>query len=179
MDSYRVVQLENEIAQLKKEKAQLAYQFEDFRQNAALHWPEARSRDYRWPASVAPLDLSVSLFEKGRKLFKQNKWESALNEFQKIVDSFPQSRWITESYYYMCEVYFQVRDFKSSTACVAQMAELFPENSLTGFQLLRLAQVHEMHGQAAEALEIYRMVGQYFSEPILRRQARESVARLE
>lgn len=175
---YRVEKLEKELAQAKEEKAKLAYQFEDFRQNAALHWPEARKKDYRWPASIT-VDLSSALYEKGRGLFRDKKWDLALDVFTDLIKSYPQSRWIAEAYYYECETLFQVRDFKSSATCVSEMIELFPENPLSGIQLMRLGQVHEIHGQLAEALEIYRLVNEQFKEPELQRQSRDSISRLE
>lgn len=175
---FRAEQLEKEVSLLKKEKAKISYQFEDFRQNAALHWPEARKRDYRWPASIT-VDLSSALYEKGRKLFHQKKWDQSLGVFEELMTSFPQSKWIAEAYYYRCETFFQVRDFKSTASCVGEMAELFPENPLTGFQLMRLGQVHEIHGQLEEATEVYRIVAQQFAEPLLTKQANESMKRLE
>lgn len=175
---YKAEKLEKEVAELKKDKAKLAYQFEDFRQNAALHWPEARKKDYRWPASIT-VDLSSTLYEKGRKLFQEKKWDQSSDVFVELIRDYPQSKWIAESYYYKCEILFQVRDFKASASCISEMAELFPENTLTGFQLMRLAQTHEIHGQVAEAIEVYRLVSEQFKEPMLVRQARESMARLE
>lgn len=175
---YQAKQLEHELAEVKAEKAKLAYQFEDFRQNAALHWPEARKKDYRWPASIT-VDLSSALYEKGRAYFHEKKWDQSLEVFADLIKSFPQSRWVVEAIYYQCETLFQVRDFKQSAACVAEMTELFPENPLTGFQLMRLGQVHEIHGQTPEALEIYRLINQQFHEPELLRQSRASMQRLE
>lgn len=175
---FKAEKLERELALVKKEKAKLAYQFEDFRQNAALHWPEARKKDYRWPASIT-VDLSSALYEKGRKLFQEKKWDQSAEVFTEIIRDFPQSKWIAESYYYNCEILFQVRDFKASSSCISEMTELFPENTLTGFQLMRLAQTHEIHGQLAEAIEVYRLVSVQFKEAMLVRQARDSMARLE
>lgn len=170
--------LKSELASVQTEKAKIAYQFEDFRQNAALHWPEARKRDYRWPASVT-VDLSTTIYEKARKLFQEQKWEEALKNFEKIETDFPYSKWIVEAHYYACETHFQVRDYKASSDCISQMVELFPENPLTGFQLMRLAQMHEINGQMSEASEIYRIIENQFSEPILKKQSRESLSRLE
>lgn len=170
--------LKSELAKLKSENQLLGYQFEDFRQNAALHWPEARKKDYRWPASVV-LDLSSSQYEKGRVYFKKGQFGESVQIFELLIAEFPYSKWITESYYYRCESYFQVRDFKNFTACAAEMVELFPENALTGFQLLRLAQTHEIHGQLPEAFELYRLVeNQFKNESVLLNQAGESVTRL-
>jgi TolA-binding protein len=177
-DGIRVEQMEKELAELNQEKAKIAYQFEDFRQNAALHWPEARKRDYRWPASVT-IDLSTTLYEKGHKLFTEKKWDEALEVFTKILTDFPYSKWVTESQYYSCEINFQVRDYKETAECVAQMVEMFPENPLTGFQLMRLGQVHEMNGQLDEAVEVYRIVQTQFDEPLLKAQSTESIKRLE
>lgn len=176
--SFRVENMERELASLNQEKAKLAYQFEDFRQNAAIHWPEARKRDYRWPASIT-VDLSTSLYEKGRHLFQEKKWDESLQVFTKLITDFPYSKWVTEAQYYSCEINFQVRDLKATSECVGQMVEMFPENTLTGFQLMRLGQVHEINGQNTEAAEIYRIVQTQFKEPILKTQSTESIKRLE
>lgn len=176
---FELEKLKTQIATINKEKKLLSYQFEDFRQNAALHWPEARKKDYRWPASVT-LDLSSSQYEKGRHLFKNGKMDAAYQVFDLLISEYPHSKWITESYYYRCEILFQNRDYKNFTACASEMVELFPENSLTGFQILRLAQSHEIHGQTAEALELYRLVrNQFSSEAVLNEQALSSVDRLK
>jgi TolA-binding protein len=175
---FEVEKLKTQIAAINKEKKLLSYQFEDFRQNAALHWPEARKRDYRWPASVN-LDLSSTQYEKGRQLFKKGQMDAAYQVFDLLITEFPHSKWITESYYYRCEILFQSRDYKNFTTCASEMVELFPENTLTGFQILRLAQTHEIHGQTAEALELYRLVrNQFSSEPVLNEQSLSSVQRL-
>ena len=176
--NYEVVNLKKQLASAVKEKKLLGYQFEDFRQNAALHWPEARKKDYRWPASVE-LDLSSSQYEKGRALFKKGQMDAAYQTFDLLITEYPYSKWITESYYYRCEILFQNRDFKNFTGCASEMVELFPDNALTGFQILRLAQSHEIHGQAVEALELYRLVeNQFKSEPVLKGQSQDSVQRL-
>lgn len=175
---FEVEELKKQVASLQTEKNRIAYQFEDFRQNAAVHWPEARKQDYRWPASQS-FDLSSSQYEKGRVLFKQGSLDSALQNFELLIAEFPYSKWIAESYYYRCEILFQMRDFKKFTSCVTEMTELFPENTLTGFQLLRFAQTHEIHGQMAEALEIYRLIqNQFGSDGVLKGQAGESLERL-
>ncbi len=176
--NFKLLKIEAELAELKEEKANLAYQFEDFRQNAALHWPEARKKDYRWPASIT-VDLSTSLYEKGRRLFQEKKWDESLAIFNQLLSEYPYSKWVTEAQYYLCEVEFQVRDFKATADCVTQMVEMFPESELTGFQLMRLGQVHEINGQVGEASEVYQIVQSQFEEPILKRQSTESIKRLE
>lgn len=170
--------MKTELASLNQEKAKLAYQFEDFRQNAALHWPEARKGDYRWPASV-PLDLSTSLYEKSRRLFQEKKWDQSLAGFTQLLTEYPYSKWVVEAQYYSCEIQFQIRDYKATSECVSEMVEIFPENALTGFQLMRLAQVHEINGQTEEATEIYQVIYDQFSEPLLKTQSIESIKRLE
>lgn len=176
--TFKVEQMQSELASLQQDKAKLAYQFEDFRQNAAMHWPEARKRDYRWPASIT-VDLSTSLYERGRRLFQEKKWDESLAVFNKILVDFPYSKWVAEAQYYSCEINFQVRDLKATAECVSQMVEMFPESVLTGFQLMRLAQVHEINGQLEEAAEVYHIVNSQFQEPILKTQSTESIKRLE
>lgn len=175
---FELQKVQNQLAQVEREKNRLAYQFEDFRQNAALHWPEARKGEYRFPASEG-FDLSSAQYERGRVHFKKGSLIEALQVFELLILEFPYSKWITESYYYRCEILFQMRDFKKFTDCATQMTVLFPDNALTGFQLLRLAQVHEIHGQEAEAMEMYRLIKNQFSQDHeLKIQSKDSLSRL-
>lgn len=176
--TFQAEKMKEEISLLQQEKAKLAYQFEDFRQNAAMHWPEARKGDYRWPASVS-IDLSTSLYEKGRRLFQEKQWAEAKVLFTQLLNEFPYSKWVAEAQYYSCEITFQEKDFKKTADCVSQMVEIFPESALTGFQLMRLAQIHEMNGQQEEAIEVYRIIQSQFSEPLLKTQSSQSLQRLE
>jgi TolA-binding protein len=175
---FEVERLQGEIQRIEKEKSRIVYQFEDFRQNAALHWPEARKNSYRFPASES-FDLSSTQYERGRVLFKKGSLVEALQQFELLVEEYPYSKWINESFYYRCEILFQMRDFKKFTTCATQMTELFPESALTGFQLLRLAQIHEIHGQEEEASEIYRIVANQFGrDKTLASQAQDSLERI-
>ena len=175
---FEVKRLQKEISRIEKEKTRVVYQFEDFRQNAALHWPEARKSSYRFPASDS-FDLSSTQYERGRVLFKKGSLNEALQQFELLISEFPYSKWINEAYYYKCEILFQMRDFKKFTFCVTQMTELFPESTLTGFQLLRLAQVHEIHGQEDEASELYRIISNQFNrDETLTSQAKDSLDRI-
>jgi TolA-binding protein len=175
---FEVERLKNEISKIEKEKNRIVYQFEDFRQNAALHWPEARKNSYRFPASES-FELSSSQYERGRVFFKKGSLVESLQQFELLISEYPYSKWINESYYYRCEILFQMRDFKKFTACVTLMTELFPESTLTGFQLLRLAQVHEIHGHEQEASEIYRLIANQFgSDNTLSTQAQDSLERI-
>ncbi len=176
--TWKFEKIQKELVKLNQEKALLAFQFEDFRQNAAIHWPEARKKNYRWPASIT-IDLSTTIYEKGRQLFQEKKWDESRALFDQLLTDFPYSKWVTEAQYYSCEIQFQIRDFKSTTDCVDRMVEMFPESALTGFQLMRLGQVHEINGHIVEAIEVYRIVRDQFQEPILKEQSSESIRRLE
>ena len=122
---------------------------------------------------------ATAAYEQGLKFMEEKKWDDALLVFEKLLKEFPYSKWVTEAQYYICETEFQVRDFKATADCVSQMVEMFPESELTGFQMMRLAQVHEMNGQVDEASEIYQIIQSQFDEPILKRQSLESIRRLE
>src|SRR5437868_2587608 len=71
------------------------------------------SSGLRVPASSAQIDLSGVLFEKGKKLFKEQKYEKAIKEFRKVLDEYPLSRYKVESHFFMAEAFFLQKDYKS------------------------------------------------------------------
>ncbi len=189
----QVLQLEKKLEREEFNQALLRNQLVDFQQSVAVILPpnsQIRNEmanyelknfagSLRVPASVAQLDMSGVLFEKGKKLFKEQKYEKAIKEFRKVLDDYPLSRYKIESHFFMAESYFLQKDYKSSLDLVDQMVVQYPDNDLTGFVMLRMGQISELNNRLEEASEIYKTVQVHFKSEQLRKQAHVLISGLQ
>lgn len=179
----RVVELEKELEQQRAENKLLTYQLKDFQQAVAAMLPEHQDKiasytqknladAVRLPASESKIDLSSSLMERGKSFFLQ-KYDKALGEFAKVKESYPLSAYSVEAQFFLAESYFLKADYEKSLTAIADMVELYPENVLTGFILLRMGQISQLNDQPTEAKEIYKTVLNTFSDKKLKEQAQK------
>jgi TolA-binding protein len=122
----QVRQLEKKLEREEFNYALLRNQLVDFQQSVAVILPPNSqirndvasyelknfSGSLRVPASIAQLDLSGLFFEKGKKFFKEQKYEKAIKEFRKVLDEYPLSRYKIESHFFIAESYFLQKDCK-------------------------------------------------------------------
>jgi TolA-binding protein len=181
----QVQQLEEKLEKEEFKNVLLRNQLVDFQQSVAAVMPADSkiknemanyelknfSTSLRVPASVAQIDLSGTVFEKGKKLFKEQKYEKSIKEFRKLLEDYPLSRYVTESHFFMAEAYFLQKDYKSSLDLIDQMVVQYPDNDLTGFIMLRMGQISELNNRVEEASEVYKAVQTHFKNEQLRRQA--------
>jgi TolA-binding protein len=181
----QVRQLHQRIEKEEFKNALLQNQLIDFKQSVAVILPpnsEIKNQvaNYelknlasalRMPATEAQLDLSGILFEKGKKLFKDQKYEKSIKEFRKVLDEYPLSRYKVESHFFMAEAFFLQKDYKNSLDLIDQMLQQYPDNDLTGFVMLRMGQISELNNRLEEASEVYKTVQGHFKNEQLRAQA--------
>lgn len=181
----QVRQLQRFVEKEEFKNALLRNQLTDFKQSVAVTLPPNSSignqvTNYelknfadglRIPASESQMDLSGIIFEKGKKLFKEQKYEKAIKEFRKILDEYPLSRYKVESHFFMAEAFFLQKDYKSSLDLIDQMIQQYPDNDLTGFVMLRMGQISELNNRLEEASEVYKTVQISFKNEQLRAQA--------
>lgn len=129
------------------------------------------SEQLRLPANLPPLDLTEIIFERGKKLFTQGKFTQAYREFESIREKYPSSDRVVECTFLMLESAYLQKDYKKTADIVDLMVSQYPENRLTGYALLRLAQVSELNAQFEEAAVLYRIVARTYSDEKLKQQA--------
>jgi TolA-binding protein len=181
----QVQQLKEKLEKEEFRNALLRNQLVDFQQSVAAVLPASSqikddvanydlknfSSSLRVPASVSQIDLSGTLFEKGKKLFKEQKYEKSIKEFRKVLEEYPLSRYKIESHFFMAEAFFLQKDYKNSLDLIDQMVVQYPDNDLTGFIMLRMGQISELNNRLEEASEVYKTVQGHFKNEQLRRQA--------
>lgn len=153
----------------------LADQMEDFRQNVAVLIPDAveKTKDeyqkmkIRGLASVIqnssvdkPIDVWTSerYISLARTLFKEKKYNDLNKVLLKIIEKYPDSAHVVESYYLTVESHFQKQDMAECARWVEKMVNQFPDNILTGYSLFRLGQIFEIQSRYQDALEIYKTI---------------------
>ena len=182
------VQLERQ--QLKNEL--MAYQLKDFQQSVAQALPEIKGETeeqkylLRNVASVVSegqsaleIDLSPSILSQGKLEFRAKNYAQAIQYFEKVVEKFPASVHVVESLFLTAESYFLMGQYPACLNVVEIMMEQFPENDLTGFILMRMAQIYNMRGETEQAIEVYRTIVRQFQHQGLKAQASAALKELE
>lgn len=177
-------QVKEQLAQEKFEQTILTYRLKDFEKTVAELLPAEKFSSsqkmmasknlmsvLREPASLPPMDLSSVVYESVKTQFKQKQFDHVIEKAKKLIDTYPSSVHVVESYFFMAESYFMKNDLKKCTETIDLMVSQFPDHDLTGFILLRLGQISELNNQQEEAREIYSLVSNQFANPTLKNQA--------
>ena len=171
-------------------------QFADFKQDVALLLPDqirkqkvdAEKQKLRDLASVIPhegtqeitLGYSASeMLEKGKGLVKKREYQPGIDELKSLIDKFPDSVHIVEAHYLIIEAYSHQDKNAAVIEWVDKMVELFPENRLTGFALLKVGGLYELDGRHQDAVKIYKTIVSVYEDKGLVKQAKAAVSELE
>lgn len=176
-------------------KAQVAeFQFQSYKQQVAAILPETlkknlpRGEEYqlRNLASISSdsgqrveFERASSLFEKARREFLDGYFERASVRFEFLIKKHPESRHFVEAHFLLVESLFQTKDLERCLEVIDEMVSLFPDNELTGFSMLRLAQIYQLRDRPEDAAEVYKAILLTYANPDLQRQAKVSLTRVE
>lgn len=122
---------------------------------------------------------SRKLFLKAKAKFKSADYEAASKSFLKLNRDFSYSPYIVESYFLLSESYYQLGQLDLVVQTVGKMVDLFPENELTGYSMLRLGKIYEFQERKEDALNIYKTVLDVFPQRGIASQARQSIRSVE
>lgn len=165
----------------EKFKTQLAhYEFEDFRNYVATILPkeiekkhsDEKSFPLRSLASVVQKQTNEKLniekahiaFESAKKLFRDQKYESSVKAFEALVKNHPYSAYLPEAMFLLVESHYQLHEYDNCVRWANQMIELYPENELTGYSMIRLGKIFEYQDRHEEAMDIYKTVIKSFPQ---------------
>ncbi len=101
---------------------------------------------------------SATLLQRGKALFREQELKKANQLFSEYLRQWPQSVRVPETLFLKAEAEFQLGDFESSLKTIETMVDLFPQNELTGFSLIRMSQVYQSQKRTEEAVEILKTV---------------------
>ncbi len=186
-----IERLKSELSQERFSSKLTLFQFKDFQESVALALParqdlQFKSEQLRGLASIvrpdsseSKFDLSGVYFKRGKKYFKEREYSAAMREFERVLNLYPLSMYTIESNFFLTECLFLLKDYKKTLQQIDKMVLNYPDHELTGFSLLRMGQISEIHHQIEEATEIYKTVGQNFKDQDLIRQAKLMAENIE
>jgi TolA-binding protein len=184
------MQLQQEKQEIEREKLKTALvqnQLTDLREGVAQILPthglsskdiaDARlfelAQAVRVPAADASIDLSSVLMNQGREEFKNQHYEKAAHIFRDVISKYPVSPQIIDAHFLLGESLFQTEKYDDCLDVIYEMVSQFPQSEMTGYLMLRNAQIFQMRKRKKEAVEIYTIVQQQFaSHAALKEQAR-------
>ena len=191
----RIENLKEDIEKEKFKHLLTKYEFEDFRQYTATLIPDVvkekgpgeKSYPVRTLASVVSrgdMDvhrtaLAKDLFETCKFAFRNKSFDTALYNFDKVINEHSYSAHILEAFFLKIESHFQLRQYSQATRALDKMVELFPSHELTGYAMLRIGKIYEYQDRHDEAIRIYETVLQAFPDRNLASTARESLRAVE
>lgn len=178
--------------QVQRERLQAVlaqYQLEDFKQHVAGLLPAAdlkgRSYEEKYPyrnlASIVNASSdehferfrAEKIFALGQKEFDQMNYREAKTHLQRIVDEFPSSVFVVRAHFLIGECLYQLKQKEDLVGHIEKMVSLFPEDELTGFALLRLAEVYLAEDRPEDAADIYELIVKNYRDSALVEKANE------
>lgn len=171
-------------------------QFADFKQDVALLIPgqfrktkvEKEKQKLRDLASVIPhegtheitLGLSADkLIKRGKDRVKKREFKDGIKILTTLINKFPDSHHLVEAHYLIVEAYSQQEQATLVITWVDKMVELYPENRLTGYALLKVGGIYEIDGRPEDAVRIYKTIVAVYDDEKLISQAQVAVRELE
>ena len=185
--------LAEEIKQEKTRSLLVQFQLNDLKQQVSMSLPEveitgkslAEQYQQRNLASIVntPIDDKFEsyradrIFAKGKGEFEAGNYVAANEHFYRLIKDFPSSIFVIKAHLLMVEGYFHLNKPEEVVRYVEQMISLFPDDELTGFALLRLANVYVGEDRSEDALEVYEVVQKnYKSQALLDQVVKEKKA---
>ncbi|NQZ18693.1 MAG: outer membrane protein assembly factor BamD [Bdellovibrionales bacterium] len=167
--------------------------FADFKQEVAVLIPEmiiekrkaeAEKQKLRDMASVIPHEptheislgfTAEKILNMGKEKVKKREYKEGVQILERLIHKFPDSHHVVEAHYLIIEAF--ARQEKNSLVVdhVEKMVELFPENRLTGFALLKVGDVYEIDGRHEDAIRIYKTIVAVYKDPKLLKEAKKAV----
>ena len=188
----QISELKENVEKERFQKMLAEYRLRDFQQTVATDFPHALndkekrtlaavnlSTILREPSSVPKFDSSRAQFESIKEFFKKKEYKETIEKSKKLLDQFPTSFHVIETYFLLAESFFLVKEYKKCIEIIDLMVEVYPENDLTGFILLRMGQISELNNHPTEAKEIYTTVSTQFQNSLLKTQAGRLLRKFE
>jgi len=104
---------------------------------------------------------SVSLqeqeaYDQAFNLLKQSKYQDAIEQFQQLADTWPNSQLADDAYYWMSEARYVNREFESALGGFRTIVTRYPDSQRVPEALLKIGYIQYDIGAYQEAAEIFR-----------------------
>src|SRR5690606_34197364 len=97
------------------------------------------------------LSRAARVFENGKAAFRDKKYEQAAEQFRTVIQRHAYSAHVPEALFLLVESTFVLREFDECVRAANKLLDIYPDNELTGYALLRLGKVYEFQDRHEEA----------------------------
>lgn len=132
----------------------------------------------RAPASIKPLDMTDLRVEELRTAFREKNYSKSISLGEGLMKQKSLLVVKPEVLFFLSESYFLTQQYENAISRINELVRLYPEHIMTGYALLRLAQVSEKAEQTNEAEAIYKVIISQFSDKNLEKEAKRALASL-
>jgi tol-pal system protein YbgF len=95
-------------------------------------------------------------YDQGFELLKQSRYEDAINQFQLMADTWPDSQLADDSYYWMSEARYVNREFEHALSGFRTVVSRYPDSQRVPEALLKVGYIQYDIGAYEEAAETFR-----------------------
>lgn len=194
-----VEKLKEQLAMMERERQRaelraqlLAYEISDYQTRVATLLPPGAAEKSGEPGDVEKyalrqlasvvtsgdsiqIERASGLFEKAKTAFREKDFEGSNDLLKGLIRKYPESAHVPAAYFLLAEGHYQRKEYADSVLNIERMIEIFPENELTGFALLRLGHIFEVQDRLEDAGDIYKSILANFKQPELVKQAQASL----
>jgi TolA-binding protein len=191
----KISHLNKKVKQERFKHMLTTYEFADFRAHVATLLPNAiqesgpgeKSYPLRTLASVTQktvnenlaVQRAKNLFDEGKRFFRDNKFTDAVRALTLLVNKHTYSVHIPEAMFLLVESHYLLNEFDDSVYFANKMIDLFPENELTGYAMVRLGKIYVNKERYEEAIDIFQTVLKSFPQRDVANVARQSLRAVE
>ena len=109
----------------------------------------------------------------------KHEYRKGVDDLKKLIEKFPDSVHVVEAHYLIIESYAQMEKNMNLVMWVEKMVELFPDNRMTGYALLKIGSLYELEGRHDDAIRIYRTIVSAYDDNSLIEKAQKAVKSLD
>jgi TolA-binding protein len=125
------------------------------------------------------LSMQNQKFFLAKKHFNEKNYREAIEKFSEFISRTPFSSNLVEANFLLAESYFQMEDFENCLLVIERMIEQYPSSEMTGYSMIRMGKIYELQDRPEEAVEVYKLVSQSFSDRGIASQAAQSMRNVE
>ena len=162
------VKLEKSLALLQEQARSLSTDLERYRLASRLEGAPSPISGQRGlaslPKSEPQKDLpSEILWQEALLSFEKKNFKKAISQFEQLNTLYSYTKNHPQSLLLLAESYYQLGDLKSTVETYSNLIEIYPEQEVAGYALLRLGQIHKERGQTREALGLLAILKEEFA----------------
>lgn len=127
-------------------------------------------------AMSASLDENQAYDRAVNLVLKDRRYEQAIPEFKAFIESYPQSGYLPNAYYWLGQLLFNKAQYAEAEAAFVKVVEEFPESTKRSDAILKLAMVAQKKNNSAKAKQLFEQVISEYPDSV---SAKLAISRLQ